>query len=232
MSKIILVLTIFILFSCGGKSHKKNKSVTELKKIEQKEIFDSKEYKNDTLRSQDVDDLKEVTISDLEEANNHFTFRGLPINPKVLYQFIPWMSDSRPSIMSIDLLSANHGTNQFGDVDTLKKDADGYIDIDFEGGKIGYNWLGMLNNNVHVLEFYESGGGSGVFSDLLFVKFEIRDFVGNGNKYKQLLINFLRHNGLSDRAKTDIKLDKNNNKVYVSTQPYWEKVPKKFVVEF
>ena len=231
MNKLILTALLFSVFACGEEK-KEQKPLIKSKKPEVKEVFEPKEYQNDTLRSQDVDDLTEVSNSDLQEANNHFTFRGLPVNPKVLYQFIPWISDSRPSIMSIDLLSANHGTNQFGDADKLKKDADGYIDIDFEGGKIGYNWLGKLNNNVHVLKFYESGGGSGVFSALLFVKFEIRDFVNSGKKYKQLLINCLRHNGLSDRAKTDVILDKKNNKVYVSTQPYWEKVPEKFVVEF
>jgi len=228
----ITLLTLIILFSCGEDRHNKTKSLHEPKKTELKEVFEPNEYENDTLRAQDVDDLTEVSNTDLEEANKYFTFRSLPINPRVLMQFIPWISDSRPSIMSIDLLSANHGTNQFGDSDALKKREDGSVDVDFERGKIGYKWIGKLNNNVHLLKFYESGGGSGVFSSLIFVKFEIRDFVNDSKKYKQLLITCLRHNGLSDRAKTDIKLDKQNNRVYVSNQPYWSENPEKFVVEF
>jgi hypothetical protein len=66
-----------------------------------------------------------------------------------MYQKYSWISDSRPSIMSTDIISANHGTNKFGDVNELKKDAGGYLDIDFEGGEIDtIGWENLITMSM------------------------------------------------------------------------------------
>jgi hypothetical protein len=143
---------------------------------------------------------------------------------------MPPVNTDQPGVMSIDLSGVNYSNAYF--TDTVYKTKEGGIVSKANGETYSYRWLGRLENGFHVLNCSWNGGGSGSFGSLVFVSFKLASFNSNGDIYNQLLINCEASYSLSDRSDDKFKLDKKNNKVYVSTQPYWEKVPKKFVVEF
>ena len=79
-------------------------------------------------------------------------------------------------------------------------------------GFCGYRHHGRLDNGVHVVEFFDNGGGSGVFTYLFFVRFEIAegfepDQSSNQiRKYSRLLMNMVGWYGLGDRDNGEIKV--------------------------
>ena len=238
---LILIITIFTLFSCGEEK-KEEKTIHYFLQKQPKINQDSLRIENnkrDSIKSSkeikvQVEEYKRTLISstlkDLNEVNSNFLFRGNFINPSLIEDFMPPVNTDQPGVMSIDLSGVNESNAYF--TDTIYKTKDGLVVSEVNREFYRYKWLGRLGNGFHVLDCSWNGGGSGIFNSLVFVSFKLRSFNSDGDIYNQLLINCEASYSLSDRAQTDIKLDKKNNKVYVSTQPNWEKVPKKFVIEF
>ncbi|MFA5160605.1 MAG: hypothetical protein WC484_08915, partial [Candidatus Omnitrophota bacterium] len=82
---------------------------------------------------------------------------------------------------------------------------------DNEGKQTGeffcYERLGKLNNGLHVLKVSNSGGGSGTFMDLFFVRFDKGNgYTRDGEKYDQLLMSIVRQYPLGDRDDGEIKV--------------------------
>lgn len=162
---------------------------------------------------------KPVTNADLDEVNNHFTFRGASINPKLIFLFIPWLNDDKPPILSINIAAANVGTNQFFNAIAPYKTKSGYVVLEEKTDSINtsfhsYQWLGMLSNKIHVLRCLESStDGSGKFITLLFVSFQIAKFNLNGQYYNQLLMNNISVHNIGDRVDNNIQLNKKANQI-------------------
>lgn len=148
----------------------------------------------------------------LDEANAKFTYKNKPIHPFLLGEFLGWLSDDRPPMVTTVDVAAAFDTNRYpiGEV----KWQYGQWMVDREEGEgdfkthesYGYNWLGKMANNVHVVEIGESGGGSGYFMDLLFVKFSEGDMVWQDKKEKQLLMSIVGTYRLGDRYEGEIKV--------------------------
>lgn len=139
------------------------------------------------------------------EANRNFTYQGAPIHPGLVQEFSSWISDKGlPTTISVDV-SAPHGNEYFdGDVKLQGKNI--CVDVK-DGGSFCYEWLGKLDNGIHVLRAGESGGGSGVFGDLFFVKFDKGEgYNEDGKKYDQLLMSIVRTYTLGDRDDGEIKV--------------------------
>lgn len=162
---------------------------------------------------------KPVTNADLVEVNNHFTFRGASINPKLVFLFIPWLNDDKPPILSIDIAAANVGTNQFYNNIAPYKLKSGYVQLATVTDSVNatyqsYQWLGMLSNNIHVLRCVEcSTDGSGQFLSIVFVRFQIAKFNLNGKSYNQLLMNNICVYTVGDRVENYIELHKKANQI-------------------
>jgi len=69
-----------------------------------------------------------------------------------------------------------------------------------------YHWLGKLADDTHVLETGSSGGGSGFFMDLMFIRFSEDEIFWEGKKEKQLLMSIVGTHRLGDRYNGDIKV--------------------------
>ena len=155
----------------------------------------------------------------LDEANAKFTYNGKPIHPFVVKEFSNWLSDNRPPmITTVDVVAA-FDTNKYQGSTIEKRDnwwfaeskeIDGDITI-YES--FGYHWLGKLANGVHVLETGSSGGGSGFFMDLMFIKFSEGEIFWENKKEKQLLMTIVGTYSLGDRYEGDIKI--NGDKVFI-----------------
>ncbi len=106
----------------------------------------------------------------LAEANQSFTYRGKPIHPGFVMGFLGWLSDDGP-ITVVDDVAAAHDANEYSDPvnvngNRVRRHLPGTSEW------LQYERLGTLSDGTHVLETDSCGGGSGVFTELFFVRFD------------------------------------------------------------
>jgi hypothetical protein len=140
------------------------------------------------------------------EVQTRFTFEGTPIHPAIVHAFSAWLSDSTTAVMAMDV-SAATDSNQYGQPVrttqgglheiTLETDPDSGRESTF-----GYWYLGGLRGGVQVLETVDSGGGSGQFMDLVFLRCEVVTIAGQDH----LLLKYVDQFGLGDRFTGEIML--------------------------
>jgi hypothetical protein len=155
----------------------------------------------------------------IDEANTKFTYNDKPIHPFVVKELSNWLSDNRPPmIITVDVAAA-FDTNKYQDSKIEKRDNWWFAELEEMDGDIrlyesfGYHWIGRLVNGIHVLETGSSGGGSGFFMDLMFVKFLEGEIFWENKKEKQLLMTIVGIYSLGDRYEGEIKIK--GNKVFV-----------------
>ncbi len=148
----------------------------------------------------------------LDEVNKSFTYQDKPIHPRLIHEFANWMSDGlAPVVTSLDLV-ASYDTNEYP-IDEVKQREDWwYAEKEEMDGDIrlyesfDYHWLGKMANNIHVVETGSSGGGSGFFMDLMFIKFSDGEILVENTKEKQLLMTIVGIYSLGDRYDGEIKV--------------------------
>ncbi len=166
----------------------------------------------------------EIFPTEIKEINEHFTYKGKPIHPGLIKEFAGWISDSwKPITTSVDIAAA-FDTNEYFDSEVEVKDS-GYIYLQEEGKAeyFYYKWLGQLKNGLHVIETGDGGGGSGIFQDIYFIRFDIAEGLDpEGNKYNRLLMTVVRNHALGDRDDGEIKILPEENKVILGESRYRE----------
>jgi len=123
----------------------------------------------------------------LREANERFTFGGEPINPRMLSDLLPLISDRLSGPVAVDI---EGGSNRYSaELSTPEK---GVVRATWTEGEeeeiFQYQHLGVLANNMHVIKTLTSGGGSGAFFDLLLVKFMTDTEYTDGGALRNRLI--------------------------------------------
>ena len=104
----------------------------------------------------------------------YFVFKGRPIHPKIIQDFMTWLSDTGDQVVAINL-EDSQGANRYccDDDVTIRVTADGKTFAKAErngGGWIAYIFHGRTSDGLYFLEVNESGGGSGIFGTLLILK--------------------------------------------------------------
>ena len=116
----------------------------------------------------------------LEEANQTFHFRGEPINPRAVSDLLPWLSDTEPGPVALDVEGSTADTNRYwAEVSTIAAGPWAGATLatwqpwpGSDASKASaYQWLGRLDNGLHVLRLQLNTGGSGYFTDVLVVRF-------------------------------------------------------------
>jgi hypothetical protein len=134
-----------------------------------------------------------------------FGFHDKPIHPLLVKQFEPWISDARPPITVEVNLTAAWDSNEYAA--GFKTDSNGVVSINLpEGANYAYRHLGKLRDGIHVLRTSESGGGSGVFEAILFVRFRTAlAYLADGVKQgKQTFLQVVRRYPLGDRDGAEV----------------------------
>jgi uncharacterized protein YecT (DUF1311 family) len=131
--------------------------------------------------------IQKSTQEALREANEHFTFQGKPINPRMLKDLLPLLSDKLPGPVAVDLEGG--GNRYFAEITVPEK---GIVRATWKEEKdelsFQYQHLGVLANGMHVVKTLAVSGGSGAFFDLLLVKFLADTEYTDGGKSRGRLL--------------------------------------------
>ena len=179
-------------------------------------------------RSGSVSGTDGVVLGDvLEEVREDFTCGGSPIHPALVYEFIPWLSDRGPITVAVDLLSAQESNKYFNcivktragltecDVRALGPDRD-------QEQTFGYRRLGVLADGTQVLKTYYWGGGSGIFPDVVLIRFEPEKTLDDeGRPCTRLLMKALCVFPLGDRDDAEVRVL--SDRVIVGRSKYRDK---------
>jgi hypothetical protein len=163
-----------------------------------------------------------LSAADQSENPDHdFRFRGRPINPLIIKQFETWISDDRPPITVEINVTAAWKSNQYPA--DFNIDPNGLVSVNIpQTTTYSYQHLGRMDNGMHVLRTFESGGGSGVFQFLLFVRFHTdNSYLADGMKEgEQLFLRVVRRFPLGDRDTAQVVVRK--DRVLVGESRYRE----------
>jgi len=167
----------------------------------------------------------------------HLVFGGQPLHPLIVQEFITGLSDTGDQIISINLRDT-FDSNRYCCLDSFSvrltgkrivvrtdftKDYDTYsgkyISQEDCGGSCTFKYvhLGTTDNGAIVIQVWESGGGSGIFSTLLFTKVKERmganfDYANPSNlafDKQQIVLEKLFSISLGDRQETSIGVNGN-----------------------
>jgi len=153
------------------------------------------------------------------------SFTAAPfISPRIINDLSTWQSDHGDQIVAINITDSQGSNRYFGDVETKPDGGGTYVSYrtpsDEPGAaesEFGYTHVGRTASGIDVLRTRDSGGGSGVFEDLLLVKLERSEAGGElrstGRKTEtftfkkaRLMIRKLGAIGLGDRWNGNIKI--------------------------
>ena len=149
--------------------------------------------------------LSRAVAGSPENPDADFRFHGKLIHPLLIKQFEPWISDARPPITVEVNLTAAWDSNEYAA--EFKTNSNGVVSINLpEGASYAYRHLGRLRDGIHVLRTSESGGGSGVFEAILFVRFRTRlAYLADGVKQgQQIFLQVVRRYPLGDRDGAEV----------------------------
>ena len=151
----------------------------------------------------------------------HLFYNQEPLNPGILNTLLVSLADSGDIIISINLRDAS-GSNQYccKDDTTELNDGRASVRIDYPDGNgfFIYSYLGATDNGAMVTQILSSGGGSGIFSDLLITKVKKRlgaNFNFENSPYlvfdkQQIILEKLLSVPLGDRQETSITIKGNS----------------------
>ena len=115
----------------------------------------------------------------LDEARATFTYKGLRIHPVLVHKFFGWMSDDAPPVVvTVDVTAASRAKNEFdpATVKVINKITQAMLSGSADEQEwFGYQYIGGLTNGTQVLETFYGGGGSGIFQDVVLVRFSVTD---------------------------------------------------------
>lgn len=146
----------------------------------------------------------------IAQAEATFTYKDRPIHPMMIHEFVEPIWGGR-LVYAVNL-DENRTTNLFPQV--IRRLANGAIACDQalpENGQgyFGYLHLGVLQSGTHVLCTYENWGGTGVFEELLFVRFCVQKVrQADGLVHERFLLELVDSIPLTDRDSGEIRLMK------------------------
>jgi len=158
--------------------------------------------------------------ADSARVGADFLYRGEPIHPGCVWLMLTCIWDPLPCVAAVDVAGCQK-SNRFSVrrtqngwvkwTDESDRLHDGWVEwkdeSEFGTGSFAYKHLGVLRNGIHVLLTAWTGGGSGVFYNLLFVRAkESRVFEEEGVRNQVLLVCVGQY-GIGDRFEGKVRLE-------------------------
>ena len=156
-------------------------------------------------------------MGSVQADHEGFAFAGAPIHPKLVEEFEGWLSDDQPPItVAVDVAAAS-GTNEYAEpVETTEA---GLVRYAAGEGWFGYSHLGRMNDGTHVLRTASNGGGTGIFTNLLFVRLDADEVrAPSGASRRRVLMRVVGRFVLGDRDDGTVEVE--GDRVVVSASRY------------
>jgi hypothetical protein len=133
-------------------------------------------------------------------------WQGSVVHPGCIGEFRTELSDAKAIVVAVDL-DACRGSNRYSASYETAGRVLRWRDPDGDGGgSFQYEHLGVLSNGVHVVRIAESGGGSGVFQDLLFLRLGEARVTEDGRERVRHTLTLVGSETLGDRARVTVDL--------------------------
>ena len=137
----------------------------------------------------------------LDEVRNSFTLNGEPITPLALNDLNGRISDNVPIVTTVDILAGNHSNRYSGEVS--RRGGRISVSVEAQSGvqseAYSYRFIGRLDNDLLVVQFDKSGGGSGSFGSILVMDAFVERGKHSGEIYERLCLKIVQEEGLGDR---------------------------------
>jgi hypothetical protein len=150
-------------------------------------------------------------------------YKGKAINPRAVDELLERGGVAVPAAISLP------GTDENNE---YKADTDGRVSFELEQQYFAYKRLGTLKDNLHVLETWDSGGGSYVGTNLLLIKFNIDfEYKDDGSREYRLVMQRFGEIDVADRYDGKIVIQPGNSTIRIGpgTWPNGEKLPGKII---
>lgn len=108
-------------------------------------------------------------IKDLSHAKYSFTSSEL-VNPLIIADLKGWLSDTGEQVIAVDVSGANESNRYFADeLQVSDSESTPVVTAKHGNSSFSYQYLGRSWSGIHLLNTWESGGGSGVFCNIMLV---------------------------------------------------------------
>jgi hypothetical protein len=147
-----------------------------------------------------------VVLAELLTGPPGLLWRGNPVHPGCIRELNTDLADSRPVIAAVDLEGCAR-SNRFAS----PPEVDGPVLRARDSGEgargyFQYEYLGVLSTGVHVVRIVESGGGSGAFQGLLFLRIDTATVLEDGKVRAREMLVLRGSESLGDRDKAEVTL--------------------------
>jgi hypothetical protein len=147
-----------------------------------------------------------LTLLQGPTAASGFLWDGKAVHPGCVELLITELADSYPYVAAVDLEGCHRG-NRF----STPPEVDGAVlrrrDPEEEGrGYFQYEYVGVLSSGVHVVRAGASGGGSGFFQSLVFVRIRESSVLEDGRARTRPILELVGSETLGDRDRATVSL--------------------------
>jgi hypothetical protein len=130
-------------------------------------------------------------------------WQGSAVHPGCMHELKTELADSKPLAAAIDLEGCN-GSNKYSAPYETEGSRLRWRDPD--GGYFQYEYLGALSNGVQVVRIGESGGGSGFFQGLFFLRISQSTVLEDGRRRVRNALTLVGSESLGDRDQVTVEL--------------------------
>jgi len=133
-------------------------------------------------------------------------WQGAAVHPGCIGELRTKLSDPKPVVVAIDLEGCR-SSNRYSSFYETEGRVLRWRDPDGDGrGYFQYEDLGVLSNGIHVVRIAESGGASGLFQNLLFLRIGEAAVSEDGRQRVRHALTLVGSETLGDRAHVTIEL--------------------------
>lgn len=107
--------------------------------------------------------IKNLTNSKFSFINSEF------INPKIVEDLEGWISDTGDQIVSINISDSNSSNRYFGEISIEETTKYPIVKNKNDSAYFAYQYVGCSLSGIHIVQTWDSGGGSGIFCGIIFL---------------------------------------------------------------
>ena len=147
-----------------------------------------------------------LAFGQLAAQNPGLVWDGSAVHPGCIRELTTDLADPAPVSAAIDLQGCQR-SNRYTSAIEVEGSVLRWRDPNGGGrGYFEYEYLGALASGVHIVRVGESGGGSGVFQSLLFLRTVVGEVLEDGRQRVRYLLTLIGSENLGDRAQVSVEL--------------------------